>query len=47
MQAIILTGYSEVCGPSFIPMKAAQWRVRPKWLNKSNFRVIQTPRKCT
>ena len=30
---IIKSGYSEIGRPPFIPMKAAQWHMKPKWLN--------------
>ena len=29
----MLSGYSLVGGPPFIPMKATQWRMKPKWLD--------------
>ena len=37
---LILTGYSLVGRPPFIPMKAAQWHVKPKM---SNFLGLKLP----
>lgn len=33
---LIISGHSHEDGAPFIPMKAVQWRMKPKWLNKNS-----------